>query len=82
MKRIALFLLTNIAIMLVLTVILQLFGVTSLLAANGVDLDIPSLLIFAAVFGIGGSLISLAMSKFMAKRMTGAQVIEQPSNAM
>ena len=82
MKRIALFLLTNIAIMLVLTVILQLFGVTSLLAANGVDLDIPSLLIFAAVFGMGGSLISLAMSKFMAKRMTGAQVIEQPSNAM
>ncbi|MAS09154.1 protease HtpX [Endozoicomonas sp. G2_2] len=82
MKRIALFLLTNIAIMVVLSVILQLFGVTSLLDEQGVNLDLPSLLIFAAVFGMGGSLISLALSKFMAKRMTGAQVIERPSNAM
>lgn len=81
MKRIALFLLTNIAILVVLSVILQLFGVNSLLQANGVDLDYRALLIFAGVFGMGGSLLSLALSKFMAKRMTGARVIERPSNA-
>lgn len=82
MKRIALFLLTNIAIMVVLTIILQLLGVNSLLDAQGVNLDLQALLIFAAVFGMGGSFLSLAISKFMAKRMTGAQVIERPSNAM
>ena len=82
MKRIALFLLTNIAIMVVLTIILQLLGVSSLLDAQGVNLDLGALLIFAAVFGMGGSLLSLAISKFMAKRMTGAKVIERPANAM
>ncbi len=80
MKRIFLFLATNLAIILVASVTLSLLGVDSVLAANGVDLDLRSLLIFAAVFGFGGSFVSLAMSKWIAKRSTGAQVIEQPSN--
>jgi len=80
MKRIALFIATNIAVMVVLSIVLSLFGVDSLLQQNGVDLDIRSLLIFSAVFGMGGSFISLAISKWTAKRMTGAQVITQPAN--
>ncbi len=80
MKRIILFLITNIAIMVVLAISLQLLGVESILQENGSDLDLRSLLIFSAVFGMGGSFISLAMSKWMAKRATGARVIEQPSN--
>lgn len=80
MKRIALFILTNIAVMVVLSIVLQLFGVDSLLQQNGVDLDLRSLLIFSAVFGMGGSFLSLAMSKWTAKRMTGAHVITQPAN--
>jgi len=80
MKRIALFIATNIAVLVVLSIVLRLFGVDSLLQQNGVDLDMRSLLIFSAVFGMGGSFISLAMSKWTAKRMTGAQVITQPAN--
>ena len=82
MKRIFLFLATNLAIILVASITLSLLGVDSVLAENGVDLDLRSLLIFAAVFGFGGSFVSLAMSKWIAKRSTGAQVIEQPSNQM
>lgn len=81
MKRIALFLATNIAIIVVLSIVLNLLGVDSLLQQNGVDLNVQALLIFAAVFGFGGSFISLAMSKFMAKRMMGVQIIERPSNS-
>ncbi len=80
MKRVFLFLVTNIAILVVLSITLSLFGVDSLLQENNVDLDLRALLIFSAVFGMGGSFISLAMSKWMAKRMTGCQVIEQPRN--
>jgi len=80
MKRIALFLATNIAVMVVLSIVLSVLGVDSLLQENNVDLDLQALLIFSAVFGMGGSFISLAMSKWSAKRMTGAQVIEQPQN--
>jgi heat shock protein HtpX len=80
MKRIALFLLTNLAILAVLSIVLNLLGVDSLLAENGVDLDLQALLIFSAVIGMTGSFISLAMSKWSAKRMTGAQVIEQAQN--
>ena len=80
MKRIALFLLTNLAVLVVLSVVLSLLGVDSLLAENGVDLDLQALLIFSAVIGMTGSFISLAMSKWTAKRMTGAQVITQPQN--
>jgi len=80
MKRIGIFLLTNIAILVVLSVVLNLLGVDSLLAENGVDLDLKALLIFSAVIGMAGSFISLAMSKWSAKRMTGAKVITEPEN--
>ena len=80
MKRIALFLATNIAVLVVLSIVLSVLGVDSLLQENNVDLDLQALLIFSAVFGMGGSFISLAMSKWSAKRMTGAVVIDQPQN--
>jgi len=80
MKRIFLFLMTNIAIMIVLTIVLSLFGFEGYMDAQGINLDIPALLVFCAVFGMGGSFISLAISKWMAKRSTGAQVIEGPAN--
>ncbi|MDH5473584.1 MAG: protease HtpX [Gammaproteobacteria bacterium] len=78
MKRIALFLATNIAIVLVLGITLRILGVERILDEQGVGLDINNLLVFAAVFGFGGSFISLAMSKWTAKRFTGAQVIVSP----
>jgi heat shock protein HtpX len=81
MKRILLFLATNLAIIVVLSITLRLLGVERILDAQGVGLDINSLLVFAAVFGFGGSLMSLALSKWTAKRFTGAQVIEMPRNA-
>ena len=80
MKRVLLFLATNIAILLVLSITLRLLGVDRMLAESGGALNLNALLIFAAVIGFGGSFLSLAMSKFIAKRMTGAQVIEQPRN--
>jgi len=78
MKRVFLFLATNIAILVVLAIVLQLFGVQSILDEQGVGLDYTSLLIFSAVFGMGGSFISLAISKFIAKRMMGVRVIAEP----
>jgi heat shock protein HtpX len=81
MKRIALFLLTNIAILLVLSLVLRLLGVDRILDESGSGLNYNSLLVFSAVIGFGGSFMSLAMSKWMAKRSTGAQVITQPRNA-
>ncbi|MDT8282244.1 MAG: protease HtpX [Gammaproteobacteria bacterium] len=80
MKRILLFIMTNIAIMLVLSITLRLLGVDSILAENGSDLDIQSLVILSGVIGFGGAFISLLMSRWMAKRMTGAVVISSPSN--
>ena len=80
MKRIFLFLATNLAIILVLSITLRLLGFERILDENGVDLNLNALLMFAAVFGFGGSFISLAMSKWMAKKTTGAKVIEQPSS--
>lgn len=80
MKRIALFLITNLAILVVLSIVLSLLGVDSLLAENGADLDLQALLIFSAVIGMTGSFISLALSKWSAKRMTGAKVITQAEN--
>jgi len=79
MKRVVLFVLTNIAIVLILSIVLRLLDVDSILEARGSGLDMNSLLVFAAVFGFGGAFISLALSKWMAKRMTGARVITQPS---
>jgi heat shock protein HtpX len=81
MKRVLLFLATNIAVVFVLSIILSLFGVQGILDEQGSDLNMTSLLIFAMVFGFGGSIISLLISKWSAKRMTGAHVIKQPSNA-
>ena len=80
MKRILLFLATNVAVIVVLSITLRILGVESILDEQGVGLDLKALLIFAAVFGMGGSFISLAISKWSAKRMTGARVIAQPSN--
>ncbi len=81
MKRIFLFLATNLAIVVVLSITLRLLGFERILDEQGAGLDINALLLFAAVFGFGGSLMSLAMSKWTAKRFTGAQVIEMPRNA-
>jgi len=81
MKRIFLFLVTNLAIIVVLSITLRLLGFEGFLDQQGINLDINSLLLFAAVFGFGGSLMSLALSKWTAKRFTGAQVIETPHNA-
>ena len=80
MKRIFLFILTNIAILVVLSIFLSLTGFTGILQSNGIDLDYDSLMIFSLVFGMGGSFISLYLSKWMAKKMAGVQVIKQPSN--
>jgi heat shock protein HtpX len=81
MKRIFLFLATNLAIIVVLSVTLRILGVERILDQQGTGLDINNLLVFAAVFGFGGSFISLAISKWTAKRFTGAKVIDQPRNA-
>ena len=82
MQRIFLFLITNIAIMVILSITLRILGVESLLMQNGSDLNINALVIFSGVFGFGGAFISLAISKWMAKRMTGAIVISSPKNNM
>ncbi len=78
--RIALFLGTNIAVLFVLNITMRLLGIESILDEQGVGLDLNALLIFAGVIGFSGSLISLAISKWTAKRMTGAKVIERPRN--
>jgi heat shock protein HtpX len=78
MKRVALFLVTNIAVLVVLGIVLHLLGIDSLLDQQGINLNLRALLIFSAVYGMGGSFISLALSKWMAKRATGAQVIRDP----
>ena len=75
MKRILYFLATNVAIMLVLSITMRILGVEPYLNANGLDLS--NLLAFAAIMGFGGAFISLAMSKWSAKRMSGAVVIEE-----
>ncbi len=79
-KRIILFMVTNLAIVFVLSIVLNLLGVGPMLDQHG--LNMGSLIVFAAVFGFGGSLISLVISKWTAKRLTGAQVISQPSSEL
>jgi len=78
-KRIVLFLITNLAVLFVLNITMRLLGIDRMLAQSGGNLG--GLLVFAGVIGFGGALISLAMSKWSAKLMTGAQVIEQPQTA-
>ncbi|MBM3359227.1 MAG: protease HtpX [Betaproteobacteria bacterium] len=80
MKRVFLYIVTNLAVLVVLSIALRVLGVEQILDREGVDLNLEALLVVAAVIGFGGSLVSLAMSKWAAKSMTGAHVIEVPSN--
>ncbi len=80
MKRVFLFLATNLAIVVVLSITLRLLGFERILDEQGVNLDINALALFSAVFGMGGAFISLAISKWTAKRLTGARVIETPGS--
>ena len=79
--RILLFLATNLAIIVLASITFRLLGFESILASNGVDLDLGALLVFCALFGFGGAFLSLALSKRLAKWSTKAQIIERPSNA-
>ncbi len=79
MLRMLLFFGTNLAIIIVLSISMRLLGVDSMLEQQGGGLNLNALLIFSAVFGMGGSLISLAISKWMAKKSMGVQLIETPT---
>jgi heat shock protein HtpX len=79
MMRILLFIATNIAVMIVISILFNLLGFTGYINAQG-GIDLGQLLIMSAIIGVTGSVISLAMSKMMAKRSMGVQVIEQPQN--
>jgi heat shock protein HtpX len=81
MKRILLFVASNVAVLIVLSVVLRLLGVDQILAKQGTQLDLGALLVFSAVVGFTGSLISLVMSKWIAKFTTGAHVIATPRNS-
>jgi heat shock protein HtpX len=78
MKRILLFVATNFAVLMVISLVFKLLGIEGLLAENNVDLNLGAVLIYAAMVGFAGSLISLFMSKGMAKRSMGVRIIEQP----
>jgi heat shock protein HtpX len=80
MMRILLFLATNMAVMVLLSIVFKLLGIQSIFAANGVGLDLNALLVYSAVIGFAGSFISLLLSKFMAKSSMGVQVIDQPGS--
>ena len=81
MKRVFLFAVTNVAVLAVIYVVLNIFGVDQVLARNGSSLNLGNLLVFSAVVGFSGSLISLVLSKWMAKMSTGARVIDTPRNS-
>ncbi|NQX88180.1 MAG: protease HtpX [Halioglobus sp.] len=78
--RILLFVATNVAVLVLVGIVFNLLGMQGILAENGVDLNLRSLLVMCALFGFGGSLISLFLSKWMAKRGTGTCIIESPRN--
>jgi heat shock protein HtpX len=80
MMRIGLFLLTNIAVLVVAGITLSLLGVPGYLQQGGTELNLQALLVFCAVFGFAGSLVSLFLSKTMAKWSTRTQIIQQPRN--
>ncbi|MDP1772356.1 MAG: protease HtpX [Methylobacter sp.] len=80
MMRIFLFLATNVAIMVVISIVFNLLGLSGTLDAQGINLDLNALLVMSAIIGMTGSVISLAMSKWTAKQAMGVQVIEQPQN--
>jgi heat shock protein HtpX len=81
MKRLLLFLATNAAVLVVLSIIFQVFGLEQRLYQTGTEINLQGLLIFSALFGMGGSFVSLALSKWMAKNTMGVQVIEQPADS-
>ncbi|MBI1733586.1 MAG: protease HtpX [Candidatus Rokubacteria bacterium] len=78
MTRIVLFVATNLAVLVVLAVVLRVLGIDRILDEQGVGLDYRSLLIMSAVIGFGGAFLSLAISKFIAKRSMGVQILDQP----
>ena len=80
MMRLALFLGTNIAVLVLISIVFNLLGLEGILQQNGVDLNLTALLIFSGVAGMSGSFISLAISKWMAKRSMGVRIIENPTN--
>ncbi len=80
MMRIFLFLATNVAIMVVISIIFSLLGLSGTLDAQGININLNALLIMSAIIGMTGSVISLALSKWIAKQTMGVQIIEQPQN--
>jgi heat shock protein HtpX len=80
MMRIILFLATNIAIMIVVSLVFSVLGLGGVLNAHGTGLDLTALLIMSSIIGITGSVISLAMSKWSAKKAMGVYLIEHPQN--
>ncbi|MES2625470.1 MAG: protease HtpX [Pseudomonadota bacterium] len=80
MMRLVLFLATNIAVMVLISIVFKLLGFQGLLQSNGVDLDLNALLVYSAVIGFSGSIISLLLSKTMAKMSMGVQLIKTPTN--
>ncbi|MGR9012803.1 MAG: protease HtpX [Gammaproteobacteria bacterium] len=80
MMRLFLFLATNVAILVVVSIIFNVLGLSGTLDAQGIDLDLNALLVMSAIIGMTGSVISLAMSKWSAKRAMGVHVIDQPQN--
>ncbi|MDO9424625.1 MAG: protease HtpX [Methylobacter sp.] len=80
MQRIFLFLATNAAILVVVSIVFNVLGLSGTLDAQGIDLNLNALLVMSAIIGMSGSVISLAMSKWSAKRAMGVHVIEQPQN--
>lgn len=80
MMRIFLFLATNVAIMVVISIVFNLLGLSGTLDRQGINIDLNALLIMSAIIGMTGSFISLALSKWTAKQTMGVQVIDQPQN--
>ena len=78
--RILLFLITNAAILVIVSIVFNVLGIGGILDQQGVDLDLNALLVMSAVIGMSGSIISLTISKWMAKRSMGVHIIEQPVN--
>lgn len=82
MKRILLFVATNLAVLLLISIVFKLLGIEGVLHSNGVDLNLGALLVMSAVIGFSGSIISLFMSKWMAKSSMGVEIIEHPSSTI
>ncbi|MFI3156265.1 MAG: protease HtpX [Methylococcaceae bacterium] len=80
MMRIFLFLATNVAIMVMVSIVFSLLGLSGTLDAQGINLDLNALLVISALIGMTGSAISLALSKWIAKQTMGVQVIDSPQN--